>query len=164
MQKILFIGASGMLGKPVALELMRAGFIVTLLARDVEKMRKLYPNTSIVKDATHKYTATGNYNVKLVVTSNKGCKDSITQVFTINGAVPVSTFTVQNGLQHCSNDSVKITDNSTVNPGKLVKLEIFWDYANDPTNKSVINNPTPGSIYSHKYAEFFTPAAKNYIV
>ena len=49
MQKILFIGASGMLGKPVALELMRAGFIVTLLARDVEKMRKLYPNTSIVK-------------------------------------------------------------------------------------------------------------------
>lgn len=49
MQKILFIGASGMLGKPVALELMRAGFIVTLLARDVEKMRKLYPNTPIVK-------------------------------------------------------------------------------------------------------------------
>ena len=49
MQKTLFIGASGMLGRPVALELMRAGFIVTLLARDVEKMRKLYPNTSIVK-------------------------------------------------------------------------------------------------------------------
>jgi len=49
MQKILFIGASGMLGKPVALELMRAGFPVTLLARDVEKMKKLFPNASIVK-------------------------------------------------------------------------------------------------------------------
>ena len=49
MQKILFIGASGMLGRPVALELMRAGFVVTLLARDVEKMRKLFPNTPIVK-------------------------------------------------------------------------------------------------------------------
>ena len=49
MQKILFIGASGMLGKPVALELMRAGFVVTLLARDVDKMRKLFPNTPIVK-------------------------------------------------------------------------------------------------------------------
>ena len=45
MQKILFIGASGMLGKPVALELLRAGFPVTLLARDVEKMQKLFPNT-----------------------------------------------------------------------------------------------------------------------
>ena len=49
MQKILFIGGSGMLGKPVALELMRAGFPVTLLARDVEKMKKLYANAAIVK-------------------------------------------------------------------------------------------------------------------
>ncbi|HEV8273041.1 MAG TPA: NAD(P)-binding oxidoreductase [Chitinophagaceae bacterium] len=49
MQKILFIGASGMLGKPVALELMRAGFPVTFLARDVEKMQKLFPNASVVK-------------------------------------------------------------------------------------------------------------------
>ena len=49
MQKILFIGASGMLGKPVALELLRAGFPVTLLARDVEKMQKLFPKISVVK-------------------------------------------------------------------------------------------------------------------
>lgn len=49
MQKILFIGASGMLGKPVALELVRAGFHITLLARDVEKMQKLFPHLSVVK-------------------------------------------------------------------------------------------------------------------
>jgi len=49
MQKILFIGASGMLGKPVALELMRAGFPVTFLARDVEKMQKLFPNAAVAK-------------------------------------------------------------------------------------------------------------------
>jgi nucleoside-diphosphate-sugar epimerase len=49
MQKILFIGASGMLGKPVALELMRAGFPVTFLARDVEKLQKLFPNAAVVK-------------------------------------------------------------------------------------------------------------------
>ena len=49
MQKILFIGASGMLGKPVALELLRAGFPVTLLARYEEKMQKLFPNTSVIK-------------------------------------------------------------------------------------------------------------------
>jgi len=49
MQKILFIGASGMLGKPVALELMRAGFPVTFLARDVEKMKKLFQNAAVVK-------------------------------------------------------------------------------------------------------------------
>jgi len=49
MQKILFIGASGMLGKPVALELLRAGFKLTLLARDVEKMQKLFPNAPVAK-------------------------------------------------------------------------------------------------------------------
>ena len=49
MQKILFIGASGMLGKPVALELLRAGFQLTLLARDVEKMEKLFPKTPVVQ-------------------------------------------------------------------------------------------------------------------
>jgi len=49
MQKLLFIGATGMLGKPVALELLRAGFQLTLLARDVETMQKLFPNIPVVK-------------------------------------------------------------------------------------------------------------------
>lgn len=49
MQKILFIGASGMLGKPVALELLRAGFMISLLGRDVEKLQKLFPNTNVIR-------------------------------------------------------------------------------------------------------------------
>lgn len=49
MKKILFIGASGMLGKPVALELLRAGFSVSLLGRDVEKLQKLFPNITVMK-------------------------------------------------------------------------------------------------------------------
>jgi nucleoside-diphosphate-sugar epimerase len=49
MKKILFIGASGMLGKPTALELLRAGFDVSMLARDTEKMQKLFPNINILK-------------------------------------------------------------------------------------------------------------------
>lgn len=46
---ILFIGASGMLGKPVARELLSSGFNLSLLARDEDKMRKLFPNTRIIK-------------------------------------------------------------------------------------------------------------------
>ncbi len=42
MQKILFIGATGMLGKPVARELIKAGFDITLLARDTNKMQELF--------------------------------------------------------------------------------------------------------------------------
>lgn len=122
------------------------------------------PNTSTVKDATHRYTATGNYTVTLSVTSNNGCSTSIPQTFTINGAVPVPAFSVRNGAQHCSNDSVYVTDNSSVSPGRLVKLEIFWDYFGDPTNKTVINNPVPGTTYGHKYPEFFAPAMKDYVI
>jgi putative NADH-flavin reductase len=49
MKKILFIGASGMLGKPVALELLRAGFEVSLFGRDTEKLQRLFPNIKIHK-------------------------------------------------------------------------------------------------------------------
>jgi gliding motility-associated-like protein len=122
------------------------------------------PNTSTIKNATHKFTATGDYNVTLTVTSNNGCFASQSQKFTINGAVPVSTFTVQNGSQHCSNDSIFLTDNSSVTPGRLVKLEIFWDYGGDQTSKTVVDNPVPGTTYRHKYPEFFTPASKSYVV
>jgi uncharacterized protein YbjT (DUF2867 family) len=49
MNKLLFIGASGMLGKPVAKELINAGYNVTLLARDINKMQQLFPNAKIIQ-------------------------------------------------------------------------------------------------------------------
>jgi len=48
MQKMLFVGATGMLGKPVARQLIIAGFDVTLLARDTNKMQQLFPGTKII--------------------------------------------------------------------------------------------------------------------
>ncbi|MBL7745437.1 MAG: NAD(P)H-binding protein [Chitinophagaceae bacterium] len=47
--KILFIGATGMLGKPVAKELIKSGFDVTLLARDTRKMQSLFPGQPILQ-------------------------------------------------------------------------------------------------------------------
>ncbi|RYZ25837.1 MAG: gliding motility-associated C-terminal domain-containing protein, partial [Chitinophagaceae bacterium] len=65
---------------------------------------------------------------------------------------------------YCSNDSVLLVDNSSVAPGRLVKLEIFWDYNGDQTIKSEVDNPVPGATYGHKYPEFFAPATKTYVV
>jgi uncharacterized protein YbjT (DUF2867 family) len=45
--KILFIGATGMLGKPVAAQLIQSGFDVTLLARDTNKTQSLFPKIKI---------------------------------------------------------------------------------------------------------------------
>ena len=49
MKNILFVGATGMLGKPVAQELLRAGFHLTLFGRDAEKMKKAFPNLKAIE-------------------------------------------------------------------------------------------------------------------
>lgn len=41
--KIAFIGATGVLGKPVAIELLQAGFEITALVRDTDKAKKMLP-------------------------------------------------------------------------------------------------------------------------
>jgi uncharacterized protein YbjT (DUF2867 family) len=49
MKKILIIGSTGMLGKPVTKELISAGFDVTVLVRDIEKATSLFPGVKAVK-------------------------------------------------------------------------------------------------------------------
>ena len=49
MKKILVVGSTGMLGKPVTRELYRASFDLTLLARDMSKTRKIFPNAKIIQ-------------------------------------------------------------------------------------------------------------------
>lgn len=47
-QKIAVIGATGMVGRPVAEELIAAGFDVTIVARSPEKAHALFPGTRVV--------------------------------------------------------------------------------------------------------------------
>jgi gliding motility-associated-like protein len=121
-------------------------------------------NTASTKNPKHKYTATGDYTVSLLVTSDKGCADSIKQVFTVNGAVPQSLFSIDNGTEECSNKKLTLTDNSIVDVGKIVRLEIYWDYMNDPTNKILDEEPQSGKKYNYQYPEFYTPVSKTYTI
>jgi len=47
--KILFIGATGMLGNPVAAQLIQSGFDITILARDISKAQALFPSAKVLK-------------------------------------------------------------------------------------------------------------------
>lgn len=49
MKKILVIGSTGLLGKPVTKALIDAGFDVTLLVRDKNLAEKLFPKVAIIK-------------------------------------------------------------------------------------------------------------------
>lgn len=117
---------------------------------------------TIEKDPIVKYNDTGYYKVKLIVTSN-GCIDSLSQPFTVNGANPLPKFDVLKSEQLCSNDSVRIINQSIVDFGFVTRLEIYWDSA-DIKKVTVDENPFPGKQYSYRYSGFQLPADKKYVI
>jgi gliding motility-associated-like protein len=121
-------------------------------------------NTSNLQNPTHSYTAVGNYNVELIVTSALGCKDTIVQVLTVNGSFPVANFNVQNPATLCANDSVSIVEASTVFPGVITKIEIYWDNVNFPAVFETDNSPFTGKVYRHLYPNFQTPLTKVFTI
>ena len=104
------------------------------------------------------------YMTTLVVTSNNGCKDSISSELTVNGSTPKASFLVVNDAGLCSNDSVRIINTSTVDFGNVTKLQIQWENGN-PAGATT-NDESPASLkaYPNLYANFQTPATRNYIV
>lgn len=117
-------------------------------------------NSSTIKDPTHRYTSTGVYDVHLLITSKDGCSAEVTKKFTVNGSVPKADFTVKDESRLCSNTGVIITDQSSVDFGAITKVEVYWDYRNDPSVKTLDEEPLPGRTYRHAYANFATPASK----
>ncbi len=46
--KVAIIGATGLLGKPVALQLIASGFDVTIISRDPKKAKHIFPTASVL--------------------------------------------------------------------------------------------------------------------
>jgi uncharacterized protein YbjT (DUF2867 family) len=53
--KIAFIGASGMLGKPVAKQLIEEGHALTIVARNGSKLREEFPKAMVIKGDVFEY-------------------------------------------------------------------------------------------------------------
>jgi len=121
-------------------------------------------NTSTLQNPQHSYSATGSYNVQLIVTSNRGCKDTIVHVLFVNGSFPVADFTVLNPTTLCANDSVSIAEASTVFPGTITRVEIYWDNVGQPAVFVTDNFPFTGKIYKHLYPNFQAPLTKNFTI
>lgn len=120
------------------------------------------PNTSSKRNPLHKYSKMGSYTAQLVVTTTSGCMDSVSQSFTVNGSVPQANFTITQANKLCSNLPVSVTNTSSVDFGNIVKLEIYWDYVNDPSQVTIDESPGRGKTYRHSYPVFYTPATKTY--
>ncbi|MDC1451831.1 PKD domain-containing protein [Vicingaceae bacterium] len=101
--------------------------------------------TSVAQNPTHQFSGAGTYQVKLVVTSNLGCKDSITVAVTIDPK-PTVDFTFAN---LCLTNSTQFTDGSTIGSGSVNTWR--WDF--DGLGSSFAPNPS-----------FVFPAAGTYDV
>jgi gliding motility-associated-like protein len=110
------------------------------------------------------YNTGGEYQVSLKATSDQGCSALFTKAVKAY-TTPTPLFGINTTGALCSNLPISIKDQSVVNGyGSVDKIEIFWDYLNSPNAKEVINAPTANTDYSHTFAEFGTPASKNYRV
>lgn len=121
-------------------------------------------NTSALQNPQHSYTAVGSYNVQLIVNSNNGCRDTVTHTLFVNGSFPVASFTVPNPAALCANDSVSIVEASTVFPGTITKVEIYWDNVGQPGVFDTDNFPVTGKVYKHLYPNFQTPLTQTFTI
>ena len=121
-------------------------------------------NSSILQNPQHSYTAVGSYNVELIVTTNSGCKDTVSYILSVNGSFPVANFTLNNPATLCANDSVAIVEASTVFPGNITKIEIYWDNTGQPTVFDTDDIPFTGKVYKHLYPNFQTPLTRTYSI
>lgn len=96
-------------------------------------------NTNQFVTGGYLYASPGNYNVQLVVVSNSGCSDSITQSITIHPK-PVAAF---GNTQTCLGSATQFTDSSAVSPGSIISWS--WNFG-DGSPVVVAQSP------SHTYA------------
>ncbi len=115
-------------------------------------------NISTLQNPTHPYTTGGVKNVQLTVTSNVGCiKDTILPISVYDTPIPLDTIFGS----YCSNEIVTLVNRSVLlGYGTVNKLEIYWDYLNNPTNVFTDNAPIFGSTYNYQYPTFGNPATK----
>ncbi len=93
------------------------------------------PNsTSTLQNPQHGYADVGDYDVKLVVTNQGGCQDSIVRTVTV-GPLPVANFNFQ--VDACGDGMVYFSDSSY---GHLTSIqEWYWEF--EPGYFSTERNP-----------------------
>ncbi len=99
-------------------------------------------NTSTSPNPTHTYLNDGTYTVKLVVTDQNGCRDSVTKASYIRLRHPVANFGYNNSIV-CPNEPVGVTFNDISVPDTTL-IAWLWDFGDGST--STAQHP------SHSYA------------
>jgi gliding motility-associated-like protein len=92
---------------------------------------------STQRNPTFNYPAVGSYPVKLVVTSNNGCKDSLTKQLTDINPQPLTNFSIT-PAEVCVGTPMQFNDLS--NSLSQTKTNWFWNFADGNTSQTA--NPS----------------------
>jgi gliding motility-associated-like protein len=71
-----------------------------------------------IKNPVHSYTTAGNYSIKLVVTSNNGCKDSVSRTVTVD-AMPTVNLAANTPVNFCVGNDATLAAIATPNSGSI---------------------------------------------
>lgn len=111
--------------------------------------------TSTGKEPIHQYTAASNYTVRLIVTSNAGCKDSAFKVFNAIYAQPkAAVSTIPADPKVCAGTDISFTDNSNGMGWPVVRWR--WDYGDGTadTTASAVKSYMNGGKYTVRHFVF----------
>lgn len=105
-------------------------------------------NTSTLKDPTHVYSAAGSYGVRLIVTNDKSCSDTISKTVTVFPK-PTPAFTINDANQCVEGNKFVLTNTSTLATGVM---SYKWNFGDGNTSGNA--NPIP--IHSYTSAGNYT--------
>ena len=103
-------------------------------------------NTATTRDVTHSYTLPGTYTVKLLVSSDKNCYDSISFNITVNPK-PVTGFSVANPQQCFTYNQFNFINSSTVLTGTLQYVWMLGDGTTETTANVTHSYARPGDYF-----------------
>jgi gliding motility-associated-like protein len=124
-------------------------------------------NRSTATDGSHNYRNAGTYTVTLTATNSNGCIFIKTQTFTVNGSVITPDFTVKNSGDLCSNQELVLLSNSTVNSGRITKIEFYMGAESVSSGRADITDTDPNATKeytSYKYPAFTSTASQTFTI
>ena len=102
--------------------------------------------TSYLQNVTHSYTAYKGYNVKLLVTSDYGCKDSIYKGVSVH-PMPKALFSIDNDQQCLKDNLFRFSNSSTIPAGTINTSN--WAFGDG--GSSLQTNPTYSYVKDNTY-------------